>query len=33
MLAGTRAYERRLVPVVVVALALATVLLYASSGT
>jgi Na+/H+ antiporter NhaD/arsenite permease-like protein len=32
-LAGARAYERRLVPVVVVALALATILLYASSGT
>lgn len=32
-LAGTRAYERRLVPVVVAALALATILLYASSGT
>jgi hypothetical protein len=31
-LAGTRAYERRLVPVVAVALALATILLYASSG-
>ena len=32
-LAGTRAYERRLVPVVAAALALATILLYASSGT
>jgi Na+/H+ antiporter NhaD/arsenite permease-like protein len=32
-LAGARAYERRLVPVVAAALALATVLLYASSGT
>ena len=31
-LAGVRAYERRLVPVVAVALALATVVLYASSG-
>jgi Na+/H+ antiporter NhaD/arsenite permease-like protein len=32
-LAGARACERRLVPVVVLALALATVVLYASSGT
>jgi|SRR6478736_1958452 Na+/H+ antiporter NhaD/arsenite permease-like protein len=31
-LAGVRAYERRLVPVVALALALATVVLYASSG-
>ena len=31
-LAGARAYERRLVPVVAAALALATILLYASSG-
>ena len=32
-LAGARAYERRLVPVVAAALAVATILLYASSGT
>ena len=32
-LAGVRAYERRLVPVVAAALAVATVVLYASSGT